>query len=273
MGSGETVIENVQKMQNSEASADSVKAVDTPVLTQSSKQQTTKTTFAKLQETDVTNPIDQKTAVIEIAKMKLLSPFQLTKQIKLQNRGVKAAIGIGCCENGIPSQETIDYYKRAASGKPAMVIVERSFPSERGRTGLKGQLGIQDDSMVQHHHKIVQAIKGDDPRVMACLQISHSGCIGYGPDPLFIDSASVEELEDVVLQFEKASFRAKKAGYDCIELQAAHGFLLVQSLSFASNKRKDDYAFDKLKLITDCLKASKKAGIPVGVKVNTDDFM
>ena len=71
-----------------------------------------------------------------------------------------------------------------------------------------------------------------------------------------------------MISFKNAAIRAQEAGYDCIQIHAAHGYLLSRSLSNLLNTRTDMYAADEFRLLSDVFNAVKEVvGIPVGVKL------
>lgn len=78
---------------------------------------------------------------------------------------------------------------------------------------------------------------------------------------------SISEIKDIVKAFGDAAVRAVKAGVDSIELHAAHGYLLHQFMSTASNKRTDQYggSFDnRVKIVLEVIR-EMRAQIPEGM--------
>ncbi|CAL6006704.1 FAD/FMN_dependent oxidoreductase [Hexamita inflata] len=67
--------------------------------------------------------------------------------------------------------------------------------------------------------------------------------------------------------------RAKKAGYDCVQLHSGHTYLLSQTISDFYNQRTDEYRAADFKLLRDVLEAVRTVDIPVGVKLQCDDFI
>ncbi|KAH6869484.1 hypothetical protein B0T10DRAFT_533849 [Thelonectria olida] len=88
-----------------------------------------------------------------------------------------------------------------------------------------------------------------------------------------------DQIDDVVVQFIRAAKLASKAGFDGVEIHAAHGFLLSQFLSSSSNKRSDEFggsAEKRAEIVLRIIRAIRRE-IPqsfcVGVKINTADHM
>jgi len=88
-----------------------------------------------------------------------------------------------------------------------------------------------------------------------------------------------QEIKALVQEFAQAARRSKEAGFDVIELQAAHGYLLSEFLSPYANKRTDEYGGDiggRCRFPLEVLRSVKEeAGfdIPVGLRMNGEDFV
>jgi NADPH2 dehydrogenase len=85
-----------------------------------------------------------------------------------------------------------------------------------------------------------------------------------------------QDIKDVVKAFKDAARRSKEAGYDLIEIHAAHGYLINQFLSPLSNKRVDDYGGsleNRVRFLKDIVKAIKKEfdGI-LGIRFSAEEF-
>jgi 2,4-dienoyl-CoA reductase-like NADH-dependent reductase (Old Yellow Enzyme family) len=90
---------------------------------------------------------------------------------------------------------------------------------------------------------------------------------------------SRDDIEVVIEAFACAALRARKAGFDAVQIHAAHGYLLSQFLSPFFNKRKDEYGGgieNRTKLVVQVLKAVRKTvgpDFPVLIKLNSEDFL
>ena len=142
------------------------------------------------------------------------------------------------------------HYHMHAMGGVGLVMVEATSVLPNGVIS-KQDLGIWDDNHVKGLQGIVSRIH--DAQAAAGIQINHAGRKArvenpVGPSPLGYDEASVipkelttEEVGDIVQAFKKAALRADQAGFDVLEIHAAHGYLISQFMSKLSNQRTDKY--------------------------------
>jgi 2,4-dienoyl-CoA reductase-like NADH-dependent reductase (Old Yellow Enzyme family) len=90
---------------------------------------------------------------------------------------------------------------------------------------------------------------------------------------------SSEEIQETLEAMAGAARRARTAGFDAVQIHAAHGYLLSQFLSPATNCRQDDYGGsleNRARFVCDAVRAVRSAvgkGFPVLVKLNSEDFV
>ena len=120
--------------------------------------------------------------------------------------------------------------------------------------GFLGQLGIFSDKHIDGHKRLVHGIK--EYGSLAVVQLHHAGM--RSPSELIYETPlcpsnnekhearemPLEEIEQLKTDFIDAAIRAKKCGYDGVEVHGAHGYILTQFLSSEINKRKDQYGGD-----------------------------
>jgi 2,4-dienoyl-CoA reductase (NADPH2) len=163
--------------------------------------------------------------------------------------------------DGLPSQRTRDYFAARARGGVGLITV--------GATGIDprhpetpGGLHIGTDAAIDAHRALVDAVHEHGAKIQP--QIVHAGPDGLGPEmhgvtslgpsviPSYLTgrpSAEVtpEQLGDIFDLFKAAVRRAVEAGYDGIELHAAHGYMFLGSfLAPQRNRRTDDYRGDSV---------------------------
>ncbi len=162
---------------------------------------------------------------------------------------------------GNATTSTISHYARLAQSGAGIVFVEYSFVHPSGK-GEDNQLAADSDATIEGLTQIAAVIH--DSRALAGLQLVHVGgkttramaggalmspsavrvpVKGWQPDaPVEMGLADIRRW---VRWFTKAALRAKTAGFDFVELHAAHGYGLNQWLSPLTNKRTDAYGGSK----------------------------
>ena len=190
---------------------------------------------------------------IVMAYERFLSKGKIGK-LELKNRAVFPPMGSGYAdEEGFITQQLIDYHVRRVQGGCGMNIVEIAvvhYTSYNPHTP-----GIWDDKFLPGLTKLAHAIK--DAGGVPCLQLWHGGRQQSGkprggepwgpsaiPCPLTQEmphAMTKEEIKEVIASYGDAALRAKKAGFEAIELHGAHGYLIDCFLNAYSNTRTDEY--------------------------------
>lgn len=160
-------------------------------------------------------------------------------------------------EQGKVSQETLNHYRRLTESSPGLLIVEYTYVDRSGRSEDR-QLGAHTDGHIDGLTELAKVIGSTG--ALAGLQITHSGGKSdrsltggrlMGPSGIAVpvrdrvlevpEAMSLVQIENWHDAFVLAAGRAVEAGFDLIELHAAHGYGLNQWLSPITNQRKDDY--------------------------------
>lgn len=154
---------------------------------------------------------------------------------------------------GFVADSTVAHYETIAQSRPGLMIVESTAVQPKNPRGTE-QLGLWREEQIEGHARIAAAIHGHG--VPCLLQIQTSGVTGKNePSPMTVSAydsdmtgraikgreMTLEEIRAVQQRFVDAALRAQKAGYDGVELHAAHGYFLCQTLSPLVNKRTDEY--------------------------------
>jgi 2,4-dienoyl-CoA reductase-like NADH-dependent reductase (Old Yellow Enzyme family) len=186
----------------------------------------------------------------------LLSPLDLPG-LTVRNRIVMPPMWSGQAgPDGFVTPSIIEYHRRRAAAGCGLVIVEHAFVHGRGRH-TPTQIGVHSDATVDGLSRLAAAIRREG--AAACLQISHAGSrtsgklLGlrpvapsavrhpYEPEGDIPEALTPAMLPDIVRAFGDAAERARAAGFQAVEVHAAHGFLLSQFLSPLTNRRDDEY--------------------------------
>ena len=195
---------------------------------------------------------------------KLFAPFRLG-DLDLKNRVVMAPLtrNRASHDNDAPNDLNVEYYRQRAGA--GLIITEGTQISRQGQ-GYIWTPGIYSQAQIAGWKRVTDAVHERGGRIFA--QLWHVGRVSHvslQPDqgapvaPSAITAATktyigsgftetsqpralaLEEIPGIVAQYVRAAENAKAAGFDGIELHAAHGYLLDQFLRDASNKRDDAY--------------------------------
>jgi 2,4-dienoyl-CoA reductase-like NADH-dependent reductase (Old Yellow Enzyme family) len=165
-------------------------------------------------------------------------------------------------EDGLPNDFHFVHYGSRAQGGAGLLIVEATGVEPRGRI-TNHCMGIWNDEQAKQLQKIVAFVHKHSESKIG-IQLSHSGrkgstwnntqipvqegwetiapsSIPYHPTERIPHMLMVEEIKEQVQNFKNAARRAVDAGFDVIEIHAAHGYLIHQFLSPLSNIRTDEY--------------------------------
>jgi len=190
---------------------------------------------------------------------RLLEPF-VQGRLSLHNRLVMppmatAKAGAG----GEMTDALLGYYdQKSAGGAIGLVITEHCYIAMQGRSRV-GQPSIAVDETVEGWKRLVDVLHRNGSKV--AVQINHCGgatsgaatgaesvapsaitsLIGSGETPRPL---ATHEIATIVAQFASAARRAREAGFDGVEIHAAHGYLLNQFYSPITNRRSDEYGGD-----------------------------
>lgn len=193
-------------------------------------------------------------------------------------------------EEGYVTARSRNYYTARARGGVGLIIVEATYVDKPGQA-FANQLAISDDKYILGLSYLVQAIHKEGAK--AAIQLHHGGRVAksavsgnqpVAPSPVaslggeIPKELSVEEIGTIVTKFADASVRAKKAGFDGVEIHGAHGYLIDQFISRTSNKRQDFYGGDlqnRARLLIEILKAIReRAGkdLSIWCRINGQEY-
>lgn len=182
----------------------------------------------------------------------LFEPYQL-KNITLKNRIVMAPMCMYSVED--ESGKVQDWHKlhypTRAVGQVGLIILEATAVTPQGRIS-PNDLGIWSDEHIAGLKELTDLIHKNGAH--AGIQIAHAGRKAEVRESIVAPSAiafsdryqtpqamTLEQIGETVIAFKEGVRRAKEAGFDVIELHAAHGYLINQFLSPISNRREDEY--------------------------------
>ena len=210
----------------------------------------------------------------------------------LTNRFIRSATWEGLAgDDGSPTPKLIGMSARLAQGGVGLIITGHAYVSREGQAG-PWQLGVYSDVCIPGLAEMTRTIHAIGGRI--AIQLAHagsraashlSGLEPRGPSVTETGAGLVgremtpDDIEAIVEAFADAAVRGLKAGFDAVQIHAAHGYLLSQFLSPFFNKRKDEYGGpieNRARLVVQVTGAIRKAvgpGFPVFIKVNSEDFL
>ncbi len=217
--------------------------------------------------------------------MKLFTPVE-TEHLWMKNRIVRSATAESMAtKEGFITDEMINLYRRLAEGGVGTIITGYMFVSDDGRASYK-MTGISSNEHVRGLSKLVSSVKEVDRSVVFVAQLAHAGrqtLLGNAIAPSAVKDPFTgvepremtrEDIERVISDFADAALRAEIAGFDAVQLHAAHGYLLSEFISPHVNRRRDEYGQERAKILLDIIESIReRSRIPVMVKMNACDFV
>ena len=220
--------------------------------------------------------------------------FESTEINKMQltNRFVRSATWEGmAAEDGSCTPKLLGLMTRLAEGGVGLIITSHAYVRKDGQAG-PWQLGIYKDELINGLSEMASAAHRHGSRIV--VQLAHAGFFAKakltGQTPMALSQAegfgksprremTQEDIRDIVESFGQAARRAKEAGFDGVQIHAAHGYLLSQSLSPVFNKRGDVYGGsveNRARFLLEVLhrvRAFVGKDFPVLIKMNCRDFL
>ncbi len=192
---------------------------------------------------------------------KLFTPIRIGS-MELRNRLVMAPMTTDyASEEGLPTPRLLDYLEARARGGVGLITLEASSVDRRHREVIHS-MHFSDDDVIPMHRELTDRLHAHGARVQP--QLVHPGpdsmsplldgtpSVGPSVNPSYLTGhpsreLDVDEIHEIAGLFGQAARRVREAGYDGIELHAAHGYMLIGSfLSPLRNRRSDEYGARKL---------------------------
>jgi len=213
------------------------------------------------------------------------------KDMELKNRIVMPPMCMySTDDNGYTNDWHHIHYATRAIGGTGLIIVEATAVEKRGRITDR-DLGIWDDSHVEGLSKIVNLCKKYGAKI--AIQLAHAGrkCevksediiapspIAFSEEYKVPKEMSKDDIKMVIRAFKEGARRALSAGFDAIEIHAAHGYLINEFLSPLTNKRTDEYGGsleNRARLLKEIVKEVRTVwpeNKPLIVRVSAEDYV
>jgi len=208
--------------------------------------------------------------------------------VELANKFVFPPIKLGYGNpDGTVSERQLLFYQQIARDGPAVVILEPVSVTPEGKEHPR-QLCVHLPESATELKKIVAVIHKEGR--LACLHLNHAGAAANpkatgtnpkAPSALTCPTSGQmseplreEEIETIIAGYRSAAQKALEAGFDLIEIQAGHGYLVSQFLNGKINNRKDIYGQDRLLFAREVLSCIKEVapGIPFIVRISGNEM-
>ena len=226
----------------------------------------------------------------------LFSPLVLGSGGRLRNRIAKAAMEEGMAGSSqLPDERLISLYRRWGGGGAGLLITGNVMVHAEALTGPSGVV-LDDRAPLDPFARWAEAGKAGGAAMW--MQLSHPGRqvqarmpgVVWAPSPVALElgrhskrfgrpvAMTEEQIGATVQRFATTAGLAERAGFDGVEVHAAHGYLLSQFLSPLVNKRTDDWGGrleNRARLLLDVVRAIRtvvSASFTVAVKLNAADF-
>ncbi|MER7823388.1 2,4-dienoyl-CoA reductase-like NADH-dependent reductase (Old Yellow Enzyme family) [Streptomyces sp. CG 926] len=229
--------------------------------------------------------------------MNLFTPFELPCKAILPNRIAKAAMeeSLAVQPGQLPGREIVDLYRRWAVGGSGLLITGNVMVDPRALTS-PGTIVLDGSTPLDPFRQWAAAVKTAGATIW--MQINHPGRqvssdmpgIAWAPSDIGIDlgkhtkafarptAMTSDDIEATIRRFAVTAARAEEAGFDGVQIHAAHGYLLSTFLSPLVNRRTDRWGgslINRTRILTETVRAVRQAvspGFAVAVKLNAADF-
>ena len=223
----------------------------------------------------------------------LFSPY------KIRGKTIKNRLVVGpmvtnyCTEDGMATEKFIEHLVEKARGGFGMIITEDYAVDPLGK-GFSCVAGLWSDDQIQSHKQLPQRARQHGAVILA--QIYHCGrqtseaVIGtkpfapsaincpFSPNDIPI-ALTFEQAQDLVEKFGDTALRAKKCGFDGVEIHGGHGYLIAEFMSPYTNKRVDCYGgnlYNRMRFALEIVEnVRNKCGddFIVGFRYSIDEFV
>jgi len=213
---------------------------------------------------------------------RLFEPTRIGK-MEIKNRIVMPPMGTNMgTPDGHVTEEIVCYYRERAKGGVGLIVVETTCVDAPGGKTTAYQLAIDDDKFIPGLSRLAETIHRHGARTV--LQLQHggrgtkssiTGIQPVAPSPIPMPygtqvgyegemprELTIAEIEELVRKFARAAERAKRAGFDGVEIHSTGYYLVAQFLSSTANVRRDEYGgslANRARFLTEIVQAVRSA--------------
>jgi 2,4-dienoyl-CoA reductase-like NADH-dependent reductase (Old Yellow Enzyme family) len=214
---------------------------------------------------------------------KLFEPYMI-RDLLVRNRFMRSATTSAyASKEGIVNDTIIKHYERMSKGEVGLIVKGHLYILDKGKAH-DGMAGISHDEHILMLKKLTDAVHKHDGHIVA--QLNHAGVVHrpdragpseYSEDDWTAREMTEDEIQGIIEGFGDAAERAMQAGFDGVQIHAAHGYLINQFLSRSVNQRSDNWGGSlekRMRLLHEVYDEirGRLGNAPVLVKMNCDDF-
>ncbi len=233
----------------------------------------------------------------------MFQPFQLRDMV-VQNRVVVSPMCQYSAKDGVPNDWHLVHLGSRAIGGAGLVFAEMTDVSAEARIS-PGCTGLYNDEQEAAWKRIVDFVHANSAAKI-CMQLGHAGrkgatklawegsdeplesgawpIVSASPIPYYPQSQTPREMtradmDGALMDYVQAVHRANRAGFDMIELHAAHGYLIASFISPVTNQRKDEYGgslANRMRFPLEVFREMRKAwpsNKPMSVRISATDWI
>ena len=222
-------------------------------------------------------------------KKSLFEEVQI-KKLKLKNRLIRGSVGDRCgLVDGKITEDSLNLYKQLSDDGVGLIITGCTNVADYFQIENLNNFRIDKDEYIPEYQKLTSLVHKNNAKIL--MQIFHVGGVTnvetdkiYAPSSIKIPSTnrtSNEMTKDDILRIEQnfvdGAVRAQKAGFDGVDIHAAHHYLLSEFLSPIFNKRNDEYGGNdenRARIVIEIIEKMRKEVGPdfiISMKINCED--
>lgn len=217
----------------------------------------------------------------------------IVNRMRLKSRLVLPPMATQRSENGLINDGLISYYRQYALNPGiGLIITEHSYIAQQGKAD-PNQVSFASDTVIPLQRRLTAAVHEANPEIKIFAQLNHAGArtstkitgeelvsasVMAGKEGMS-RALTVSEIDTLRRRFVESALRVKAAGYDGVEIHAAHGYLLNQFYSPLSNRRTDEYGpqtiENRVRLITEIVcdvRVAVGETFPIAVRLGGCDY-
>ena len=224
----------------------------------------------------------------------LFEPIKLGR-MEIANRFVRSATYFGLADaNGCAGEASVDLMRNLALNQVGLIMTGYAYVSRNGQV-FADMNGIDSDDQIAGYRKMTRAVHDEDGKIV--MQIAHGGvssnaAVQRGERHLVVSASEAsskteipqhemtdEDIESIIQAFGQAARRTQEAGFDGVQIHGAHGYLVTQFLSQASNRRQDRWGGsleNRMRFVLEVVRAIKREvddTFPVMIKLGCRDYL